>query len=193
MVIKRLPDFHRQVLAVNRVERLLQKLTGALDDAAVPYAVIGGNAVAAWVATVHEGAVRATKDVDLLLRRPDLEIAAAALRTVSLDLHEVDGVTMFLTRRNPNPKTGAHVVFANERVRATDLRPAPDVNDVTRANGGFRVLTLPGLVSMKLVAFRRVDQLHIEDMLSLGLIDEELQRSLPEELRERLDNIRATM
>ena len=94
-------------MAVNRVEELLHKVSGALDQAGVPYAVIGGNAVAAWVATVDEGAVRATKDVDILLRRADLDHAAKALAKVELDQHEVLGVTMFLDRKNPSPKTGA--------------------------------------------------------------------------------------
>ena len=72
MPVAGVPDFRGQVLAVNRVERLLRKVAGALDAAGVPYAVVGGNAVAAWVMTVDEGAVRATKDVDILLRRADL-------------------------------------------------------------------------------------------------------------------------
>jgi hypothetical protein len=46
----------------------------ALDPATVEYALIGGLAVAVW------GAPRATKDIDLLLRREDLERAKAALR-----------------------------------------------------------------------------------------------------------------
>jgi len=192
MLQTRIPDFHQQVLAVNRVERLLLKLTGALDGAGIPYAIIGGNAVAAWVATVDEGAVRATKDVDVLLRRADLDAAAVALKQVSLDLHEVLGVPMFLTRRKPNPKTGAHVVFAAERVREHDLHPCPDVSEAKRSKYGFWVVDLPWLIRMKLTAFRRVDQLHIEDMMHLGLINDRIVDSLPPDLRNRFDQIRAT-
>jgi hypothetical protein len=36
--------------------------------------VAGGNAVAAWVATVDPSAVRNTQDVDILLRRADLDV-----------------------------------------------------------------------------------------------------------------------
>jgi hypothetical protein len=171
---------------------LLHRVTGSLDGAGIPYAVIGGNAVAAWVATVDEGAVRATKDVDILLRRENLQAAAAALAAAKLDLHEVLGVPMFLTRRQPNPKTGAHVVFANECVRESDVCPAPDVANSTRARQGFLVLDLAHLVRMKLTAFRRVDQLHVEDLLALNLIDVDLVRSLPDELRARLEHIRTT-
>ncbi len=46
--------------------------TAALEAAGVPCAVIGGNAVATWVAQRDAGAVRAPRDVDLLMRRADL-------------------------------------------------------------------------------------------------------------------------
>jgi len=179
-------------MAVQRVEELLLKVSRTLDQAGIPYAVIGGNAVAAWVATVDEGAVRATKDVDILLRREDLDRAAQALAKVDLDQHEVLGVTMFLDRRNPSPKTGAHVIFAREKVRESSKHSSPDVDDSVRASTGFLVLELDSLLRMKLEAYRRVDQVHVEDMLSLGLIGEEMRRSLAVDLQERLDHIERT-
>jgi hypothetical protein len=51
----------------------LQAVLAALEEAPVPYALIGGLAVAVW------GAPRATRDIDLLVRREDLERAKAAL------------------------------------------------------------------------------------------------------------------
>ena len=64
------PDtLERMVRAVERVKEQLSKATRALEAGGVPYAVIGGNAVAAWVAQVDEGAVRTTRDVDVLIRR----------------------------------------------------------------------------------------------------------------------------
>ena len=53
-------------MAVDRVEKLLLKIASTLDAKGLDYAIVGGNAVAAWVATVDDGAVRATKDVDIL-------------------------------------------------------------------------------------------------------------------------------
>jgi hypothetical protein len=64
----------RMVLAVERVRERLLRATSALESAGVPYAVAGGNAVAAWVATVDPSAVRNTQDVDNLLRRADLDV-----------------------------------------------------------------------------------------------------------------------
>src|SRR5262249_14080766 len=40
-------------MAVDRVEHLLKLVTSALNEARIPYAVIGGNAGAAWVASRH--------------------------------------------------------------------------------------------------------------------------------------------
>ncbi|MEK6799559.1 MAG: hypothetical protein AABZ12_11380 [Planctomycetota bacterium] len=188
----KVPDFRGQVLAVQHVERLLRRVSKALDGAGVPYAIIGGNVVAAWVANVDAGAVRATKDVDILLRRSDLEAAAQVLARAEFDLHEVHGVTMFLTRQNPNPKTGVRVLFACERVRESSLHPAPDVTEVVRSQHGFLILDLPALLRMKLDAFRRRDQVHIEDILSVALITAEIEEALPEPLRARLRQIRET-
>jgi hypothetical protein len=185
------PNFRRQVMAVDRVEKLLTKIASTLDAKGLNYAVVGENAVAAWVATVDDGAVRATKDVDILLRRDDLAKASAALEDVDLVSIEVMGVHMFVDRDIPNPKTGAHVVFANERVRPHYAHPAPGTDDSVAADGGFRVIALQQLVEMKLQANRFVDRVHIQDMTSVGLIDQPLRDKLPDDLRTRLETIDA--
>ena len=187
------PNFEWQVAAVNRVERLLKTVTAALDAAGVPYAVIGGNAVATWVATCDVGAVRATKDVDVLMRRTDLARAAAALAPLDFTQVEVLGTPVFIESSDPRPSAGVHVVLAGERVRPTDPRPAPDVTQAERCDSGFLVLDLQALVTMKLNAFRRVDQVHLEDLLRLGLINAEVAERLPEDLRQRLREVRDTM
>ncbi|MEP0848407.1 MAG: hypothetical protein HRF50_16485 [Phycisphaerae bacterium] len=46
---------------------------------------------------------------------------------------------------------------------------------------------------MKLEAFRRVDQVHLEDLLQPGLIDRALTRQLPADLLPRLREARDTM
>src|SRR5687767_4418309 len=69
----------RMERAVAKVRERLLRATAALNEAGVPYAVVGGNAVASWVATVDEGAVRTTRDIDLLVRRSDLDSITATL------------------------------------------------------------------------------------------------------------------
>src|SRR6266480_2576886 len=70
----------RMERAVAKVRERLLRATQALNEAGIPYAVAGGNAVASWVATVDEGAVRNTRDVDLLVRRDDLPAITDTLR-----------------------------------------------------------------------------------------------------------------
>ena len=57
--------------AVENVKDRRKRVTGALNIAGVPYAVIGGNAVQHWVAQVDESVVRNTRDVDIILNRSD--------------------------------------------------------------------------------------------------------------------------
>lgn len=179
-------------MAVNRVETLLRKVAKALEEARVPYGVVGGNAVAAWVATVDKGAVRATKDVDILVRRADMSAVTKALQAVGLMPVEVLGVVMFVDRRRPNPKTGVHVVFANERVRPHYTHAAPDPKDTVRTEAGLVVVDLPALVRMKLQAYRDIDRVHIRDLMAVDVIDAALIQELPGDLRERLEEIQAT-
>ena len=63
----------RMESAVAKVRERLLRAASALHRVGIPFAVCGGNAVASWVATVDEGAVRNTRDIDLLVRRSDLD------------------------------------------------------------------------------------------------------------------------
>ena len=71
--------FERMFRAVELVKQRLDRTCIALRNAGIPYAVIGGNAVAAWVATIDDGAVRNTREVDILLREQDLDLATIAM------------------------------------------------------------------------------------------------------------------
>src|SRR5437870_10041906 len=106
------------VMALDKVTERLERITRAFESAAVPYALVGGQAVALWVATKDPAAVRTTKDVDILLRRDDLPKARAAAQAAEFDYFETMGVGMFLERSDPNPRHGIHLVWAGEKVRA---------------------------------------------------------------------------
>src|SRR2546427_5800251 len=72
-------SWERMIRAVEKVRERLRRAVAALEAARVPYALAGGNAVAAWVSRVDEAAVRNTQDVDILLRRADLPAAKEAM------------------------------------------------------------------------------------------------------------------
>jgi hypothetical protein len=178
----------RMVLAVERVRDRLRRACSALDAAGIPYAVAGGNAVAAWVATVDASAVRNTQDVDILLRRADLEAAARALEKAGFIHRHVAGMDVFLDGPDAKARDAVHVVFAGEKVRPEYESPAPDVSESEKPES-FRVLSLGALVRMKLTSFRRKDQVHLLDMLEIGLIDQAWTNRLPAALAGRLQQL----
>ena len=179
----------RMVNAVEKVRDRLQRSTQALAQSAVPYAVIGGNAVAAWVAQVDEAAVRNTADVDILLRRGDLERAKIALTAAGFIYRHAASIDMFLDGPSAKARDAVHVIFAGEKVRQEYALPAPDVSDSAESPSGYRVLTLEALVTMKLTSYRRKDQVHIQDFLLVGLLDQSWTQRLPPELAARLQEL----
>ncbi len=178
----------RMVSAVEKVRERLLRTTSALEKAAVPYAVVGGNAVASWVSSVDEAAVRNTQDVDLLLRRSDLDAASTALAKVGFVRRHVAGIDLFLDGPKSKVRDAVHVVFAGEKVRSEYVLPAPEISEAERAPH-FRVLTLEGLVKMKLTSFRDKDRTHLRDLLEVGLIDASWCPRFPPELAARLQEL----
>lgn len=178
----------RMVDAVEQVRKRLVRASRALADAGVPYAVVGGNAVAAWVATVDEAAVRNTQDVDVLIRRADFDRAKGALEAAGFVYRRASGIDLFLDHAGASPRQAVHVIFANEIVRPGEPAANPDV-DESRDMGSFRVLNLEALVRIKLTAFRRKDQVHLQDMLEIGLIDASWVAKLPPALGTRLQTL----
>lgn len=179
--------WERYTMALDAVTERLERITKALEEAGVPYALVGGQAVALWVATKDPAAVRTTKDVDILLRKEDLPRARAAALTVDMDYLEVISVGMFLDRSNPNPRHAVHLVWAGEKVKVDDFVATPDIDQRLALEPGKQVVTLSGLVAMKLMANRDQDRLHLRDMIGVGLIGRELLKELPVELSSRLD------
>jgi hypothetical protein len=174
--------------AVEKVKQRLERASRLLESAGIPYAVIGGNAVQAWVAQVDEAAVRNTQDVDILLNRVDLPGATRALSTGGFHFAEVHGVPMFLDGPDASPRDAVHIVYAEEKVAPSDLEPAPSVDDCQRIKD-FRMLALPALVRMKLTSFRLKDRVHLLDMISLGMIDASWLDGLSPDLRRRLQEL----
>jgi hypothetical protein len=178
----------RMVRIVEKIRERLLRATDALNAAGVPYAVIGGNAVAAWVGRIERGAMRNTADVDILLRRADLDAAEEALKVVGFVRCEVAGVQMFLDGPTAGPREALHVLFAGEKVQADYTLPAPDVNESEEAES-YRVLSLEALVRMKLTSFRDKDRTHLRDLLEVGLVDATWPARLPADLAARLQQL----
>jgi hypothetical protein len=173
------------------VQERLERVTAILNKSGLPYAVIGGNAVASWVGSVDPGAVRLTKDVDILLRREDLEAVKGVLTEAGFIYNETLDVHMFLDGPNARPSQAVHLLFAGEKVKPDDLAPAPPITDYEHRDE-VRVLRLESLVRMKLTSFRDKDRTHLRDMIGVGLIDATWPARFPTELGARLQQLLET-
>jgi hypothetical protein len=178
----------RMVSAVEKVRQRLLRAAAALANSGVDYALIGGNAVAAWVSRVDEAAVRNTQDVDILLRRSDFEAASRAMEQAGFVRRHVSRIDMFLDGPDAKARDAVHVIFAGERVRPDDLAPAPDVTE-SENTPSFRLLSLEALVRMKLTAYRDKDRTHLRDLISVGLVNEDWPSRLPAALKPRLKEL----
>ncbi len=177
--------WERMVTAVEKVRDRLRRAVRALEEAGIAYAIIGGNAVAAHVSEVDEAAVRNTQDVDILLRRADLEAAKAALARSGFRYRHAASIDMFLDGDDGKARNAVHVIFANEKVRPEYELPAPDISE-TRQTATGTCLSLEALLRMKLTSFRDKDRTHVRDMIDVGLIDAAWLPKLPESLSQRL-------
>jgi len=182
----------RMVRAAEKVRNRLLRAAAALERSGVPYAVIEGNAVAAWVATVDESAVRNTQDVDILLDRRDFDKARVALEAAGFVYRRAAGVDLFLDGPDAKARDAVHVVFAEEKVRPEYETEAPAVSAADLLQEGLSVLSLDALVRMKLTSFRDNDRVHLRDLIDVGLVDENALSGLPPvlaaRLRELIDN-----
>jgi hypothetical protein len=174
--------------AVLKVKERLLRATGALERAGIPYAVVGGNAVGAWIEQVDESAVRSTQDVDLAIRRDDFERVKAALSEVGFIYRHAKPIDMFLDGADAKARDAVHILIAGEKVRRDDLAAVPDVTEFTSFTS-FRVIALESLVQMKLTSFRLKDRVHLLDLIGVGLVDASWPARFAPELAARLQQL----
>jgi hypothetical protein len=180
----------RMVRAVEKVRERLFRTTRVLEKASLPYAVAGGHAVGAWVSKIDEGSVRNTRDVDIMVKRSDFEAVKAAMEADGFVFGNAYGVDFFLDAPDAKPSEGVHLLYFGEKVKDTDPVPTPDLSEIERG-AAFQVVSLEAIVRMKLVSFRRKDQVHLQDMIRVGLIDSTWPDRFPTVLADRLREILA--
>jgi hypothetical protein len=183
--------------AVESVRRRLASAATILGESGIPYAVVGGNAVAAWVSRVDEAAVRNTRDVDILLRRSDLPAAIRAFEAAGFvhrriaSLGQSGHMDVFLDGPEGRVRDAIHILFASERPLPDSLEPNADVTE-SEVTAGIKLISLPALLRMKLAAWRDKDRVHLRDLASVGLIDPTWLDRFDGELRRRLEHVLAT-
>ena len=171
--------------AVERIQQRLERTVATLTEAGIPFAIVGGMAVRAWVAQADEAAVRTTRDVDIMIDRDDLPAVIEAMEAAGFRHRHVKSIDMFLDGPDAKARDAVHILFAGEPVRSDDPVPPPNLSETTTINGQPAV-NLDALVRMKLNAFRRKDQMHLIDMIDVELIDRSWVDRYPPPLARRL-------
>ena len=85
---------------------------------------------------------------------------------------------MFVDGPEGKPSSGVHLLFAGEKVRQGDENNLPSLHESERAVD-FQVASLEALVRMKLIAYRRKDQVHLLDLIGVGLLNGTWPARLP--------------
>ena len=177
---------------VEQLFDVLNRLARALSQAGIEYRVIGGVAVFLHVQERDPLAARMTRDIDLAVDRRDLTAISEAVRPFGFEYRHAAGVDLLVDAEQPKARSAAHLVFVREKVRPDYIEPVPDFSPPVRTAEGAMLAPVADLVRMKLTSFRLQDRVHLKDMDAVGLITAEIESQLPEPLRERLREVRAT-
>ncbi|HKW99889.1 MAG TPA: hypothetical protein VJN43_19265 [Bryobacteraceae bacterium] len=172
--------------------QVMKRFTDALSQAGIEYRIIGGMAVFLHVRDRQPMAARLTNDVDVAVRRTDLQAIVRAVEPFGFKHRHAAGVDMLVDKAAPTARSAVHLVFAEEKVRKEYLEPVPGFSPPAKTVEGALVAPVADLVRMKLTSFRLKDRVHIQDLDSVHLITPEIEAGLPEILRSRLAEIRST-
>ncbi len=169
-------SWKRMAKGIEDVRERLERAAAALAGHGVDYAVVGGNAVAAWVSRADESAVRNTRDVDILLRREDMARASEALSAAGFvhrrvaSLGKAASMDVFLDGPDAKVRDAVHVRWAGEKATPDAIEATPELR-LTEKAGSFDLVPLEDLVRMKLISFRDKDRMHLRDLIAVGLVD----------------------
>ena len=173
---------------------VLQKIAKALTAREVPYELIGGLAVFLHVEAADPVQSALTRDVDLMIRRSDLERVKEAAAAGGFRFRHSAGVDMLLYGDTDSARNAVHLIFSGEKVRSNQAVPNPPIAPERKQIHGVDVMVIPvsDLVQMKLSSYRDKDRVHVRSMDAAGLITPEVENSLGADLLERLQHVRDT-
>jgi hypothetical protein len=176
-----------------RVERLFD-LAGLVEkifsSAGLEYRIVGGLAAYLYIEEREPDAGRLTKDIDVAVRREDLEKIAKAAEPFGLQHRNVGGADMLVRAGMPSAHRAVHLVFSGEKVRPEYPEATPGLGPYHEIKG-LRLIPLGDLVRMKLTSFRASDEAHLKDLDEAGLITPEIEAALSPVLAGRLEQVRA--
>ena len=170
----------------------MRHFTVALSQAQIEYCLIGGMATFLHVNERRPIAARLTNDIDAAIRRQDLEAVIRAVEPFGFTYRRAAGVDMLVDSAAPGARSMVHLIFVGEKVRSGDIEPVPEFSPAAKSVEGALITPVADLVRMKLTSFLLKDKVHIQDMYGVGLITSEIEAQLPDLLRRRLAEVRAS-
>ncbi len=176
--------------AVDALLDVVDRLSALMRDTSIPYELIGGMAVFIHMQQVSEENARLTNDVDVSIRRSDLDRLKDAASRFGFQYRHSAGIDMLVDANSRTAKGAIHFVFSGEKVRPDYLAAVPEITSPPLIRG-VRIAPIEHIVLMKLTSFRLKDMMHLRDMLNVGLITPDIADTLPPALRERLDFVKA--
>ncbi len=105
---------------------IAKRLAAALDSGGFDYRIVGGYAIYLHVDAIDPIAARMTRDVDVAVRRADLERIRKVIEPFGFIYKHAAGGDMFLDANEPKAKSAVHLVFIGEKVRPEYTEPVPD-------------------------------------------------------------------
>ena len=171
---------------------VLHRITSLLEGVDIPHEVVGGLAVLIHVEEADPSQSMLTRDVDLMIRRADLEKVKQIAASGDFRFRHVAGLDMLLYGASDSARNSVHLLFSGEKVRPNQATPNPGIEPQRKTFLGKRVAVIPfaDLLRMKLSSYRLKDQVHVQVMDASGLITPAVVASLPPDLQERLDRVR---
>jgi hypothetical protein len=175
---------------VKQLFNLAEMVDRIFSSAGLDYRIVDGLAAYLYVEEAEPDAGRLTKDIDIAVRRADLNKISKAAESFGFQYRHVAGEDLLAPADQPSVLRAVHLVFAGEKVRPEYSEATPQLGPY-REIRALRIISLADLVRMKLTSFRAKDEAHVKDLDEAGLITPEVEAGLPPVLAERLARVRA--
>jgi hypothetical protein len=164
-----------------------ERIPVPLTTQGIPHEIIGGLAVLIHVEASGAADGVMTADSDVLIRRCDLPRV--------IEIAEEHGLSGSGDRlKHATFRATVHLHFTGEKSSDSQAMRHPEISPTTITLHGLDVpvMRLQDLVLTRLSSERTVDRVSIRSMDAAGLITADVEATLPEKLRSRLQNIRDT-
>lgn len=169
----------------------LSRIAAVLAGAGIEFEIVGGVAVLAHILGRDRSRSFVTRDIDLLVRREDLDHLIAAAEAAGYQARKIAGESL-LIRPGQAAAEAVRLVFAGERSKSAQPveHPAVAPRQMQLFDLSIPVAPLSDLVRMKLSSFRAKDLVHLETLEEAGLITPSVESELPAVLLDRLRQAR---